>query len=57
MEVESEDVADFHMKLVDIGFEEQIDSIPLLNQAYRIILPNGDELRGMRAMRWFIQNA
>ena len=57
VEVESDDAADFRRKLVAVGFKEKLDSIPLLNQAYRIILPNGDELRGIRATRWFIQDA
>jgi hypothetical protein len=57
VEVESDDAVDFRKQLVDVGFKEKIESIPLFNQAYRIVLPNGDELRGMRATRWFVQNA
>lgn len=54
-----------HVELVDLRefaakvqgeYLEMLDAVPLFNQAYRIVLPSNEELRGMRAKRWLIQN-
>lgn len=50
------DAREFAAK-VNAEFLSEIDSIPFFNHAFRIVLPNNDELRSMRAKRWLTQNS
>ena len=54
--VQSDNEREFAEK-VKAQYSGKLNEIPLFNHAYRIILPDGSELRAMRAERWLIQHS